>query len=187
MFNNYFDIDVWNHKVVTTIPNGTPLVKWEHIISKAAHQLVVVHIMIGSNDTTKVYLNDEVKKGTCWQPRNFENTTLSRFGFKVVRKVCFKFNVKSPLPIDEFNRYIFGSFKAHNVSMVFTFVPGVTRARINILELQYHHKFVNWLKPSKRVINDAKKYIDMFLDKNYVAVSLRTVKNGNKHKIQASH
>ena len=72
--------------------------KWEHFISKAARQLVVVHIMIGSKDTTNVYVNDEVKKGVCWQPRNFKDTTLSRFGFKVVRKVCFKFNVNHPYP-----------------------------------------------------------------------------------------
>ena len=176
--SDYFDIDVWNHKVVATIPNGTPLVKWEDFISKAARQLVVVHVMMGSKEPTKVYVNDEVKIGTCWQPRNFENTTLNKFGFKVVREVCFKFNVKSPMPIDEFNKYILGSFKADSVSIIFTFVPGVTRARINILEWKYHHKFVDWLKPSKRVINDAKKYIDMFLDKTYVAVSLRTFKMG---------
>ena len=150
--------------------------KWEHFISKAARQLVVVHIMIGSKDTTKVYVNDEVKKGVCWQPRNFKDTTLSRFGFKVVRKVCFKFSIRKPIPIDEFNKYILGPFKANDVSIVFTFVPGVNMARINILEGRYHQKFVDWLKPSKRVINDAKKYIDMFLDKSYVAVSLRTVK-----------
>ena len=173
-----FDIDVWNHKVVATIPNGTPLVKWEDFISKAARQLVVVHVMMGSKEPTKVYVNDEVKIGTCWQPRNFENTTLNKFGFKVVREVCFKFNVKSPMPIDEFNKYILGSFKADSVSIIFTFVPGVNRARINILEWKHHHKFVDWLKPSKRVINDAKKYIDMFLDKTYVAVSLRTFKMG---------
>ena len=175
--SDYFDIDVWNHKIVTTIPNGTPLVKWEHFISKAARQLVVVHTMIGSKEPTKVYVNDEVKKGACWQPRNFKNTTLSKFKFFVVRKVCFKFNVETPISIDEFNKYILGPFNANSVSIVFTFVPGINnRTRINILESQYHHKFVDWLKPSKRVINDAKKYIDMFLSKSFVAVSLRTVK-----------
>ena len=37
--SDYFDIDVWNHKVVTIIPYATPLVKWEDFISKTAHQL----------------------------------------------------------------------------------------------------------------------------------------------------
>ena len=32
------------------------------------------------------------------------------------------------------------------------------------------------MKPSKRVVNDAKKYIDMFLGEHYVAVVLRSVK-----------
>ena len=174
--SDYFDIDVWNQKVSAIVPNGTPLVKWEDFISKAARQLVVVHVMMGSKEPTKVYVNDEVKKGACWQPRNFKNTTLSKFGFFVVRQVCFKLNSRTPIPIDEFNKHILGSFKADSVSIIFTFVPGVNTARINILESEYHHKFVDWLKPSKRVINDAKKYIDMFLDKSYVAVSLRTVK-----------
>ena len=105
---------------------------------------------------------------------------LSIFGFNIVRKMCFKFNVNSPIPIDEFNKYILGPFKANSVSIIFTFVPGVNRARINILETQYHHKFVNWLKPSKRVINDAMIYIDMFLDKSYVAKHPADIKEVTK-------
>ena len=173
---SYFDIDNWNHNVVTRIPHGTPLVSWEHFINKAARQLVVVHVRINSNDGTQVYVNDEVKEETCFSGRGFSNTTLSNYGFKVIRQVCFKFDKRSPLPVDEFNDYILGPFKANNTTIVFTFVPGVSRFRINILEKKYHSKYVDWLKPSKQVINDAKKYIDMFLGKSYVAVSLRTVK-----------
>ena len=174
--SDYFDIDVWNHKVMTTIPGGTPLVRWEDFIKKAARQLIVVHIMIRSSEGTKVYVDDDVHKRTCYSARGFTKSTFSKFGFTVVRQVCFKFFVRSPLSISEFNKNILGPYKANNVSIVFTFVPGVNRARINILEERYHHKFVDWLKPSKRVINDAKKYIDMFLDTSYVAVSMRTVK-----------
>ena len=174
--SDYFDIDIWNHNVVTGIPHGTPLVSWEHFIKNAARQLIVVHIMMGSNNSTKVYVNNQVKKDTCFFSRGFSNNKLNKFGFKVIRKVCFKFDKRSPLPVDEFNKYILGPFKANNATVVFTFVPGVSRARINILEEKYHFKFVEWLKPSKRVIKDARNYIDTFLDKNYTAVSLRTVK-----------
>ena len=174
---DYFDIDVWNHKVMTTIPSGTPLVKWEDFIKKAARQLVVVHVMMRASET-KVYVGDDVKKGICFSGRGFTNSTLKDFGFKVVRNVCFKFNTRSPMPIDELNKNILGPFKANNVSIVFTFVPGVNRARINILQEKYHQGFVDWLKPSKRVINDAKKYIDMYLGTNYVAVSVRAFKIG---------
>ena len=176
--SDYFDIDVWNYKVMTTIPNGTPLVKWEDFIKKAARQLIVVHIMMRSSEVTKVYVDDDVKKGTCFSGRGFSNSTLKDFGFKVVRTVCFKFNIRSPMGIAEFNKNILGPFKVNNVSIIFTFVPGINRARINILEEKYHQGFVDWLKPSKRVINDAKKYIDMYLDTNYVAVSVRAFKIG---------
>ena len=176
--SDYFDIDVWNHKVMTTIPSGTPLVRWEDFIKKAARQLIVVHIMMRSSEGTKVYVDDEVKKGTCFSARGFTKSTLKDFGFEIVRQVCFKFNIRSPMPIAEFNKNILGPYKANNVSIVFTFVPGINRARINILEVKYHQSFVDWLKPSKRVINDAKKYIDMFLDANYVAVSVRAFKIG---------
>ena len=172
--SDYFDIDIWNHNVVTGIPHGTPLVSWEDFIKNAARQLIVVHVMISSKNGTKVYVNNEAKKETCYFSKGFSSKTLSKFGFKVIRQVCFKFNTKSPLPVDDFNKYILGPF--NNATVVFTFVPGVSRARINILEEKYHCKFVDWLKPSKRVIKDARKYIDMFLDKNYTAVSLRTVK-----------
>ena len=175
--SDYFDIDVWNHKIVTTIPNGTPLVKWEDFIKKAARQLIVVHIMIRGSET-KVYFDGDVKKGTCFSGRGFTNSTLQNFGFKVVRTVCFKFTTRSPMAINDINKNILGPFNATNVSIVFTFSPGVNRARMNILEERYHQSFVDWLKPSKRVINDAKKYIDMYLDTNYVAVSMRAVKIG---------
>ena len=174
---DYFDIDVWNHKVVTTIPNGTPLVSWEHFIKNAAHKLIVVHVMrTGSNNGTKVYVDEQVQKETCSNSRGFKNAYLNKFGFKVVRQVCFKFNSGSPLPIAEFNKYVLGPYNASNVSIIFTFVPGISRGRINILETKYHQKFVDWLKSSKHVTNDAKKYIDMFLSEHYVAVALRTVK-----------
>ena len=174
--SDYFDIDVWNHKVVTTIPNGTPLVKWEDFIENAARQLIVVHTMMRSSKGTKVYLDDEMNKEGCSSAKGYTISTFKKFGFKVVRQVCFKFSAASPISIYEYNKNILGPFKANNVSIIFTFFPGVFRARINILEEKYHHKFVDWLKPSKRVINDAKRYINMFLDKSYVAVALRTVK-----------
>ena len=117
-----------------------------------------------------------MQKGTCFNPRGFTKSTLNKLDFKVVRQVCFNFCVKSPISIHEFNKHILGPFIANNISIIFTFVPGVIGARINILEVEYHHQFVDWLKPSKRVINDAKRYINMFLDTSYVAVSLRTVK-----------
>ena len=176
--SDYFDIDVWNQKIMTTVPNGTPLVKWEDFIRKAARQLIVVHVMMRSSEDTKVYVNDEMKKGACFSARGFTMSTFQKFGFKVVRQVCFKFASRSPMPIDEFNKNILGPFKANNVSIVFTFVPGVSRGRINILEVKYHQNFVNWLKPSKRVSDDAKRYVRMYLGASYAVVSLRICKIG---------
>ena len=164
---------------MTTILNGTPLVKWEDFIENAARQLIVVHTMIHSSKGTNVYINDEMTKRGCSSAKGFTTSTFKKFGFEVVRQVCFKFSSRSPIPctaIYEYNKNILGSFKANNISIIFTFVPGVDRDRINILEEKYHQGFVDWLKPSKRVINDAKRYIDTFLDAIYVAVSLRTVK-----------
>ena len=185
-FRDYFDINIWNHNVMTTIPYGMPLVGWEHFIKHAARQLIIVHVMICSRNGTTFYVNDNVKKSTCFQGRGFTNTTFDTFGFKVLRQVCFKFSIRSPIPIDRFNKIILGPYKATDVSIIFTFVPGVNRARINILETKYHHRSISWLRPSKRIINSSKRYIDTFLSKNYVAVSLRTVKmaisiRGNKH------
>ena len=165
--SDYFDINVWNHKVMTTIMNGTPLVKWEDFIENAARQLIVVHTVIHSSKGTNVYINDEMTKRGCSSAKGFTASTFKKFGFEVVRQVCFKFSSGSPIPIYEYNKSILGSFKANNVSIIFTFVPGVDRDRINILEEKYHQGFVDWLKPSKRVINDAKRYIDTFLDASY--------------------
>ena len=120
--SDYFDISIWNHKVVTTIPNGTSLVKWEDFIKNASRQLIVVHVMIGSKADTKVYVDDEMQKGTCFNPRGFTKSTLNKLDFKVVRQVCFNFCVKSPISIHEFNKHILGPFIANNISIIFTFV-----------------------------------------------------------------
>ena len=72
--SDYFDIDVWNHKVRTTIPYGTPLVKWEDFIRNAARQLIVVHTTISSREGTKVYsdVDGEIKKGgACFSRKGF--------------------------------------------------------------------------------------------------------------------
>ena len=60
--SDYFDIDIWNHNAVTKIPHGTPLVSWEDFIKNAARQLIVVHVVIGSKNNTKVFVNNKVKK-----------------------------------------------------------------------------------------------------------------------------
>ena len=186
---DYFDINVWNHKVVTTITNGTPLVSWEHFIKNAARQVIIVYVKMKSKTSTTVYVDDEIQQGTCFSRNNFNNAHLDKLGFKVIRQVCFNFKRKSPLPIAKFNKYLLGPCNPGNVSIIFSNFPGVLQQRMNILETKYHQLFVDWLKPSKRVINDAKKYVDMFLGQHYVAVSLRAVKLALsvKHKHPKDH
>jgi len=174
-FRDYFNITEWNDQVVKT-HSGKPLVTWEHFIESASRQLVVVYIVISSLQTN-VYVDKAIPKQCLSVRRGFEIKFLIPFNFKIVRQVCIVFNSKFPLPVHDFNSNIFGNFNVRDVSVVFTFVPGVFKGRISLKETTFNHKFTEWLFPSERVVNDTKKYISMFLgNQEYVAVVVRSVK-----------
>ena len=176
-FRDYFNITEWNYQVVSA-KNGKPLVTWEHFIESASRQLIVVYIVMSSPQTS-VYIDKAITKQCLSMRRGFDIRFLSPFNFKIVRQVCIAFNPRSPLPVHDFNNDIFGNFNVSNVTLVFTFCPGVFGGRISLKETTFNHKFAEWLFPSERVINDSKKYINMFLgNQEYVAVVVRSVKLG---------
>ena len=157
---------------------GKPLVAWEHFLEKAARQVIIVYIVI-IQPKTSVHVDGAIVRNCLLMSRGFTNKTLNRFNFSVVRQVCFEFNVHSPLSVDDFNRNIFGNFSRQDVSLVFTFFPGIFASRINLKEEKLHHKIATWLSPSEHVVQHSKIYIEKFLEnKQYVAVTVRTEKLG---------
>ena len=176
-FSDYFNITEWNDQVVK-MNYGKPLVTWEHFLEKASHQVIVVYIVI-IQPNTSIYVDAAITNKCMLMSKGFTNKTLSPFNFSVVRQVCFEFNVHSPLSVDDFNRNIFGNFSKQDVSVVFTFVPGVFASRINLKETNLFHKFAGWLSPSERIVQHSKNYIKKFLGNgHYVAVVVRTEKLG---------
>ena len=176
-FSNYFNITEWNCQVVSK-NYGKPLVTWEQFLEKASRQVIIVYVVI-SQPRTSVYVNGAITGNCLLMSKGFTNTTLSPFNFKVVRQVCFEFNVHFPLSVNDFNRNIFGNFTIEDVSLVFTFAPGVFASRINLKETNLYHKIAKWLSPSEHVVQHGKKYIEKFLkNEEYLAVAVRTEKLG---------
>ncbi|XP_065907532.1 uncharacterized protein [Dysidea avara] len=171
-FSDYFDINNWNHHVTMT-GFAKPLVSWEEFIEKAPRKLIVVCVTM--NSPSRVTTVTQINTTRVLQ-RGFTDETLSPFGFTVVRAMQFSFFVGSQLEMDEFNDKIFGNYNPNDVTVVFPFVPGVSRARINV-RTKGLPDFRPWLQPSKRVIKDSKKYVETYLEgKQYVGVHIRTVK-----------
>ena len=131
-FSDYFNITEWNDQVVK-MNYGKPLVTWEHFLEKASHQVIVVYIVI-IQPNTSIYVDAAITNKCMLMGKGFTNKTLRPFNFSVVRQVFFEFNVHSLLSVDDFNRNIFGNFSKQDVSVVFTFVPGVFASRINLKE-----------------------------------------------------
>ena len=170
-FSDYFDINNWNRHIAME-GYAKPLVPWEEFIEKASRKLIVVDVKM-NNPSRVTTFTENVAVG---QNRGFTNESLSAYGFTIVRSVSFEFFVGSQLSVGEFNDKVFGNLDPNSVSVIFPFVPGVSRARINVAK-KASPDFVPWLQPSQRVIKDSKKYVETYLEgKQYVGVQLRTVK-----------
>ena len=170
-FSDYFDINNWNHHIAME-GFAKPLVPWEEFIKKAPRQLIVVHVKM-NNPSRITTFTENVTVG---HQRGFTSESLSPYGFTIVRSVSFEFFVGSQLTPTEFNNKVFGNLNPSSVSVIFPFVPGVSRARINVAR-RPSPDFVPWLQSSPRVIRDSKKYVETYLEgKQYVGVQLRTVK-----------
>ena len=76
-----------------------------------------------------------------------------------------------------FNKQIFGEYRPPGILILFTYWPGSFRSRVYFNDSSLIHKEAHkFLKPSHRVIEDSRKYQELFLGDEYVAVALRIVK-----------
>lgn len=179
-FSDYFDIDYWNHN-----SGLDPLVPWEQFVTDRPNKMIVV-IIVHTSTGRVVWEDDGVTENkNCYaalQQFNYRyNHTISNvLNLTVVRQVCFTFgnNINESLSVKDFNHYIFKQWTPSEVVVWFTCWSGITRGRMTITDRDYQlsSKPYKMIRTSSRVNDDSVKYKMNYLQPNYTAVSIRTVK-----------
>ena len=182
-FRDYFDIHYWNNCSVNNGVNS--LASWEEFTAATPKQLIVVIIVLKATSHI-VWENDQIREDSHCNQQLLRFYDLYYGSIKevlhteVVKRVCFTFGKgrNSTLKVKEFNQYIYGDFKPHEVTVWFACWTGITKGRMNIAGSQYQLSYLPYsmVRASDRVTNDGKKYISQYLSHNYTAISIRTVK-----------
>ena len=187
-YSDYFDIDIWNNMSIAM--NGTPLIPWEEFIDKAPKKYIFVGIVNSlEKEERTVYIGDEIMKQK-YCGNAFINLT-NEYSFyidhllqvKLVRRVCLSF-YKTIMHIDNFTEIIYGDFSSSDVIVWFQVWKGFAHHdRVRVLQehLFRSKKTFAMLHTSKRISDDSKKYIKIFLNSEpglYTAISIRTVLRG---------
>ena len=187
-YSDYFDIDIWNNMSIAM--NGTPLIPWEEFIDKAPKKYIFVAILNSFNKVeTAIYIGDEImKQKHCSDSFNHLTNKYSFYidhllQVKLVRRVCLSF-YKTIMHIDNFTETIYGNFSSSDVIVWFQVWKGFAHHdRVRVLQQYFFRskKTFAMLHTSKRISDDSKKYIKIFLNSEpglYTAISIRTVLRG---------
>jgi len=199
LFRDYFDLDYWNQQILSH-NIGKPLVSWEVFINDIPPEAIVVYLWPGKHTNSSVFVDGEIQRDAadCYKqyvtsrPR-FAKNVLDKHGVKVVREVCFRFDVFVPIKIEWFNKQLLGNYTESHIMILFSHWIGSFKGRLLLSHKNWfeHREAFHFMRPSQRVVEHSKKYRKEFLgEDDYVAVALRTVKlaislKDRKHKSQA--
>ena len=176
-FSDYFNIEYWNHN-----SGLDALVPWERFVTDKPSKMILV-IIVHKSTGRVVWEDEEVREnkdcsaGLEQFTNKYSHTISNVLNLTVIRQVCFTFGNRS-LSMKEFNHYIYKQWMASQVVVWFTCWSGITRGRIGISDPDYRvsSKPYNMIRTSNRVNGDSVKYTMNYLQPNYTAVSIRTVK-----------
>jgi len=200
LFKDYFDLDYWNQQILSH-NIGKPLVPWEVFINDIPPEAIVVYLLPGRGKYARlsVFVDEGIQKDApnCYKqhvtsrPR-FAKDLLNKLGVKVVREVCFRFDILVPIKIQWFNNQLLGNYAQSHIMILFSHWMGAFRGRLllNYKDWFEQREPFDFMRPSQRVVEHSKKYRERFLGEDgYVAVALRTVKLAislkcRKHKSQ---
>ena len=188
-FGDYFDVDYWNTQVLSH-HFGRPMIPWKNFITGVPCRAIVVYLWrdMGAKEPTAFVRGDNtITEDAAYcinrsikipRPTFIKHMhMLTKFGTKVVREVCIKFNTRKLLDLKWFNEQVLGSYKPSNVVILFAVWPGSFRGNLYFSNRALHHDTaIDFLKASHRVITDSRKYKEQFLGSSYIAVQLRMAK-----------
>ena len=179
-FSDYFDINYWDDS-----SELDTLVPWEQFVTDRPNKMILVMIVHKSTGRVMWEGEEVTENKNCYailqQFNDRYNHTISNvLNLTVIRQVCFTFgnNINESLSMKEFNQYIFKQWMPSEVVVWFTCWSGITRGRMTITDREYQlsRKPYKMIRTSSRVNGDSMKYKMNYLQSNYTAVSIRTVK-----------
>jgi len=200
LFSDYFDLNYWNQQILSH-KIGKALVPWEVFINDIPPEAIIVYLWPSMHTKLSVFVDGEIQRYApgCYKqhvtPRpRFAKNLLDKLGVKVVREVCFQFDIFVPIKIEWFNKQLLGNYTESHIMILFSYWIGTFKGRLllNYKDWFEHREAFDFMKPSQRVVEHSKKYREQFLGEDgYVAVALRTAKiamilKDVKHKSQTN-
>lgn len=199
-FEDIFDISHW--KVHVQNEGYAPLADWSTFIAKAPRNVIYAQF---KHPTSKTVRNLRAQGHQFPHPREgdqfqvgckFNTVTEKKFaslksaGFRIVKKVCFNFQLGDELTLHEFNQHLLGDYLPSQVTVLIDEWHGLGQStRVLIKENICGEKiaFREEVRPSQRIVLDAERYAQKYLNgSNYLAVITRfemtgLTRGGNQH------
>ncbi len=194
-FEDVFDISHWNEHVESE--GYAPLADWTKFIRYAPRSVIFVqfkHPLISTVKSIKAMgypfphppKGDQIQTGC-----KFKSLTDKKFsflrsaGFRVVRKVCFNFQLGDELTLEGFTRHLLGDYASSEVTVIMDEWHGLGETqRVLIQEKICVEKiaFREQVRPSQRIVQEAERYADKYLNgSKYLAVITRFEMTGLTH------
>ena len=181
-FRDYFDLNFWNEQILSH-KFGKPLVLWKDFIRDIPDKAIIVYLWRQEGAKTGVLIGaDSIQNATsCHEVvtlrPHFTRSIFDEFGIKIVREVCIRFDPFKQVDVWWFTKQILGDYRPPGILILFTYWPGSFQSTIYFNDESLNHKkALEFLKPSHRVIEDSRKYQELFLGDEYIAVMLRIAK-----------
>ena len=189
-FKDYFNITYWNK--LSSKYGAAQLASWATFLKLMPKKMIFVILLCGKRikETNFLFVDNQILE-------DFEcNISYKEFitkhksevnhvlGLQMVRSVCMKF-YGTVLHIDEFNKHIYGEFKASDVVLWINKWTGILdRSRIRIYEKAFHRNTdaFKMILTSERILKDSKMYVEQVIKsrfRNYTAISLRSARRAS--------
>ena len=186
-FSDIYDMEHWN---TMSLKNGyIPLASWEEFTERAPRN--VIRIDLKHKNPSRKNLGQLDEKGMIhgcpttisW---NKNSKFLEKLNFSVVKDVCINFGFDKIIHSSQFYYKIFGSKNPSDSTLKINQWRGIQWRGIQGSRVQINDstckKRVVELQPSKRLFQDAKKYIARYLKtSDYLSIMTRMEKTKSKN------
>jgi len=183
-FRDYFNINIWNELSIAN--NATPLTSWSDFLNKKPKNFIFVAVINAYKNVTRpVTIDDDImsqfecKHTFDWFTHKLKDY-IDFLQVNLVRRVCLSF-VKTRMNISDFTQHIYGDIDPTDTIVWFQIWKGFAyNNRVRVIQQYFHRSRVTlpMVRPSDRIITDAKKYVREYLGTEfgeYVGISIRTV------------
>lgn len=179
--SDLYNTEIWSQ--YSRRRHHASMAPWEHFLRDAPRNLITVHLKYKQGEQNKKEEPsplERIKSGCnkVW-PSQSQIDFLKTKGFRIVRGVCLNFAYGDHFTMQQFHQSIYGNYSPNETTVVFSEWRGIgSGGRVFISDTPCQASLhQTYLTPSRRLVADAKKYIDKYLTAgSYVAIMARMEK-----------